>query len=500
VNLRVDALSVFLLAFGAAASSSPAASFSLSVDLSSRIRPATHCASGALYGITEALPADVTAMIAPLKPNVYVQPALSGSGHQQGVAAAAVPVAKRIASTTGKVQIRLADLLPGWPYSWPGQSAYLAQVKALVQTKLASGLANFDGYEIWNEPDGTWQAANGDFYTVCWKPTYDLIRSLDPKAKIVGPSYSYYNNGSMKTFLQACKAGNALPDVISWHQWGSGGFVGAFSSYRALETSLGISPRAVSINEYSSGTHTYEGAPGVSVPFIAKFERKGVESAMISWWFTNLPGRLGSLLTSGNAKGGGWHLYRWYGDMTGSMVKTTPPNDASEGVDAFAAIDSTQGHASIVLGGNSVGTVNVAVSGIPAWFGSSVTVKLESVAWTDKDTPVSGTAVVSTTRYAVVNGAVTVPVEVTSQFSAYRLYVTPTAAVGISGARVREGQPASYRVYDLQGRFVREVAVPANGSLQETLTRTVGHPGIYFAESSRDGSVARSTARITSPF
>lgn len=457
-----------------------AAQFNLAVDLSTTIRPATHCASGSLYGITEALPANVADHIAPLKPNVFVQPALSGSGHQQGVAAAAVPVAKKIASTTGKVQIRLADVLPGWPYNWPGQASFLASVKTVIQAKLASGLTNFDGYEIWNEPNDTWKSANGDFYTTCWKPTYDLIRSMDPKAKIIGPSYSYYNDNNMKAFLQSCKNGNALPDVVSWHQWGSGGFIGSFETYRNLEKTLGITPRAISINEYSSSTHTYEGSPGVSVPFIAKFERKQVESAMISWWFTGLPGRLGSLLTSKNEKGGGWWLYKWYGDMTGNMVSVTPPNDKSEGVDGFASVDQDQKYASIILGGNSIGTVNVTIKGFPAFFGSSVNVKYEYVTWTDKDSPVSGTTLVSTTKYDIVNGSITVPVNNTNQFHAYRLLVTPAASVGISRADAEAPGQESFRIYDHQGRN-HGTATFVDGRPLRPTSGSPLQPGVYIA-------------------
>lgn len=58
---------------------------------------------------------------------------------------------------------------------------------------------------------------------------------------------------------------------------------------------------------------------------LAKFERYGVESEMISWWFTNLPGRLGSLLTANNQKSGGWYFYKWYGDMADYMAKVSHP-------------------------------------------------------------------------------------------------------------------------------------------------------------------------------
>jgi hypothetical protein len=398
------------------------ATYTLSVNLSSTIRPVTHCASGSLYGITESLPADITGLLSPLNPNVFTQPALSGTGRQQPIGAA-MPVAARIVNTTGKVMIRLADVCPGWPYKWPGQSTWISTCTSVINSKKTSGRTNYDGYEIWNEPNDTWKT--GDFNTTCWKPTYDLIRSLDPQAKIIGPSYSYYNSASIRTFLTFCKNNNCLPDVICWHQWGSAGFIGSVDDYRALETSLGISPRKISINEYSSATHTYEGCPGVSVPFIAKFERKQVESACISWWFTALPGRLGSLLTSNNQKGGGWWLYKWYGDMTGNMVSVTPPNDKSEGIDGFACLDLTANYASICLGGNNTGTVNVVISGIPAAFGTSVDAKVEYVSWTNKDTPVASTTAVSTITYNVSNGTITVPVNVTSQFYAYRVYITP---------------------------------------------------------------------------
>ena len=467
-----------------------AASASLSVSLSDSIRPVTHCASGSLYGITETLPSDVAGMIAPLRPHAFNQPAMAGSGRQQPIGGA-IKVSERIAATTGKVQLRLADVYPGWPYKWVSSADFKTQITNVINARKASGRDNYDGYEIWNEPDGTWQSANGDFYANCWKPAYDLIRSLDPQAKIIGPSYSYYNNNSMKSFLTSCKNGNALPDVVSWHQWGSDGFAGNVQTYRALETSLGISPRGLSINEYSSGTHTLEGCPGVSVPFIAKFERHGVESAMISWWFTGLPGRLGSLLTSTNQKGGGWHLYKWYGDMDGYMAKTVPPNDKSDGVDAFAAVDKAQRCASIVLGGNSVGTVNVAVSGIPAWMGSSVNVKVEQVTWSNKDTPVDGPTTVSTTKYDVVNGSFSVPVNVVSAFYAYRVYVTPT-----NTGLAREGgssAPGSdlYRLRDLRGRDLGTLGLREGESLESALARAVSRPGVYLALPAAQGAARR---------
>jgi len=402
----------------------PNQNLTLSVDLSNVIRPVTHCASGALYGITETLPGDVASLVAPLNPDVYVQPARAGSGHQQPFGAA-IPVSARLNSTTGQVMIRLADLCPGWPYQWPGESSWISQVTSVINDKKTSDRNNYYGYEIWNERHGTWQASNGDFYTLCWKPTYDLIRLQDSSAKIIGPSDSYYSRSRISEFLTYCKNNNCLPDIICWHELqGSANVSIHINDYRSLEKSLGISPLPISINEYCDSNHENEGCPGTSAPFIAKFERNKISSASISWWFTNLPGRLGSLLTAGNEKGGGWWFYKWYGDMTGNMVSVIPTNENSTGIDGFACLDSSAEYASICFGGNNTGMMDVVIDGIPSTFGDSVYAKVEYVPWSDKDAAVSGTETVSTTNYAVSNGTITVPVDVTNPLYGYRVFVT----------------------------------------------------------------------------
>jgi len=406
------------------------AQMTLKVNLSDKMRPVTHCASGSLYGMTETLPLDIDNLVAPLKPHMFCQPPRGGNDNQHPYGSAIV-VSERLESTTGVVQITLADVLKGWPYNWPGKDKWLALVKSVIEDKIASGRDNYHSYTIWNERHGTWRSTNGDFYTECWVPTYNLIRSMDPSAIIVGPGDAYYSNSRISEFLTYCKNNNCMPDMLSWHQWGSGGFPSAYNNYRQLEKSLNISPLPLCINEYSSKTSDpYEGCPGYSVPFIAKFERYGVESACISWWHTQYPGRLGSLLTPSNEKGGGWYLYKWYGDMSGDMVGITPPDDYSDGIDGFGCIDEKQYFASICIGGNNTGTVNVDITGIPATFGSEVNVELDYVTWKDKDTPVSGTNSISKKVYNVSNRSISVPVNVTSNLYAYRVHITPVKIVG----------------------------------------------------------------------
>lgn len=278
---------------------------SITVDCASVLRTATHCANGSLYGVTDTKPADVNGLIAPLHPAVFRNPARGGSGNQHPYGAA-IPTAQRLAATGATVSVDLADMLPSWPYAWPGMSSWLSQVNSFMTDMKASGLANWYGIEPWNEPDGTWTSSNGDFNSTLWKQTYSAIRSSDPSSKVVGPCYSYYSHNTMSTFLNYCKSNDCLPDINCWHELGGPGSVGSnIRDYRSLETSLGVGPLPISINEYCDSDHNLEGQPGSLGAFIGKFERYKVDSAMISWWFTASPGRLGSLLASDTAKGAG---------------------------------------------------------------------------------------------------------------------------------------------------------------------------------------------------
>ncbi len=396
----------------------------LEVDLTDSIKPVTHCASGSLYGITETLPKDISALVAPLNPHVFCLPPEGKDGNQHNFGDGYL-VAERLKGTTGKVQISLADLLPYWPYQWPGQSKWLAQVEAVLKKHKASGLNNIDSYVIWNEPNETWQDANGDFNKDLWKPTYDLIRKYFPNIKIVGPATSFYSRDRFKKFLTFCKENKCMPDQVCWHQWGSENFAGAAEDYRDLMKELGLPNLPLCINEYSSScdwdNRKYEGCPGYSVPFIAKFERNNVASATISWWFTGLPGRLGSLLTEDNEPGGGWWLYKWYGEMTGYMARVTPPNDKSDGLDGFASVNRKHNYASIIVGGNYEGNAEVHLTKIPHFLNGKFKVVVERVTWKDKDLAVKSTDLVSEEIIEINGTTLTLPIKIESPLYAYRI-------------------------------------------------------------------------------
>lgn len=203
----------------------------------------------------------------------------------------------------------------------------------MVRATLASGADNIYGYEIWNEPQWTWNPSWGDFNEM-WARTYRLIRTLDPDTPIIGPSHDRDFEGGMRSFLRSAIASGTVPDIISWHELSPAEGLDVeehVALYREIERELGVGPRPISINEY--GAPRDAGVPGWLARFVARLERSKVDTANLAFW--HKPGRLADLLVpvgggSGPARTaeptGNFWLFKWYGDMTESMVETTPPS------------------------------------------------------------------------------------------------------------------------------------------------------------------------------
>jgi len=410
-----------------------AAATKLTVDLGTTNGPVTHAASGSLYGVTEKLPADVMALIAPLHPRMFNNPA---ADEQQPVGDAIV-VAGRLAPTGALVTIRLADWFKGF-YTFTTMADWFDKLGQTVSRKKAANLTNIYAYEIWNEPNGTYSGNNPLSFNEFWRQTFVKLRELDPDVKITGPSLSYYDEATLKSFLSFCKTNACLPDIVGWHELGGGDLTGTLQRYRALEKQLDLGPLPISINEYSGGGHIdVEGQPGASAPLIAKFERFGVDSACISFWDVPHPGRLGSLLATNTDPNGGWWFYKWYGDMTGQMVSTTPPTPASAtALDGFANLDATSGTASVLFGGVNDGSIQITVKGFKAapYFGNTVHAVVEHTPFVNRTTVVKATDTVSTADLPIADDQITVSVANTNAKDGYRLkLISLTGGAGAAG-------------------------------------------------------------------
>jgi hypothetical protein len=420
---------------------SPAlADSTLTVDLSSVVRPATHVGNGSLYGVTEKLPADVMALIAPLHPNMFTNPAANVQQPQGD----AIVVAGRVKPLGARVTIRLADWFPGW-YSFTNMNDWLDKMRQTVSRKKAANLTNVYAYEIWNEPNGTWKSDKPMAFNEFWRQSFVKLRELDPDVKITGPSLAGYNGSFMQDFLSFCKTNNCLPDIIGWHE--SESISNNVQAYRMLEKQLGVGPLPITINEYSgSGQLKDEGRPGSAAPLIAQLERSGVETACITYWDVPHPGRLGSLLATDTQTNGGWFFYKWYGEMTGNMVATSsslPVN--GKNMDGVASLDPSAGNAFVILGGINDGNIRIVVKAFKAaaFLGTKVHAVVEHTPFVNLSTVVSKTDTLSTADVALQNDQITIAISNAKANDGYRLSLSPsggvTAGAGGAGGETANG-------------------------------------------------------------
>ncbi|MEV7738174.1 RICIN domain-containing protein [Streptomyces sp. NPDC088921] len=402
----------------------PTSATTLVVNANQTLRPVTHVATGSLYGLADGTtPTD--SVVQALKPNTFVQMAPGGSQLPNGEpkpAGDALVVAPKAARAGAKVVVRMPDWYPNFPYKWVSWADWLSAVDKQVASVQSSGATNISAYELWNEPDWTWDTTNAGAFNAGWARTFKEVRAKDATAPIQGPSYSAWNQSWMSSFLTDAKASGTVPDVIAWHELnGSKDIAAHVSAYRSLESSLGISPRPISIEEY--GTPAEMGNSGALIGYAAKFERTGVRDAELAFW--NHYGTLGDTLTdTGGSPNGSYWTYKWYGDMSGNMLVTTPP--AQTGIDGIASRNSAGNQISVVAGG-CTGSCAVTVNGLSSLsaFGSTVHVKVEYSPGTGRTTASPGPITVSDADYTVSGGSVTVPVTMNAT-DGYHVVVTPS--------------------------------------------------------------------------
>ena len=405
----------------------------LVVDASQPYRTVTHVASGALYGLdTASVPAD--SLVEPLHPNTFVQMAPGGQQLPNGETTPggdALVVAPEAARAGAKVVVRMPDWYPNFPYKWVSWSNWLSAVDTQVKAVVAAGDSNISAFELWNEPDWTWDTTDAGPFDAGWARTFDEVRADDPGAVIQGPSTSTFNASWMTTFLTDAKASGTLPDIISWHELNGAGSIPAdVASVESIEASLGIGARPIAIEEY--GESSQVGIPGDLVGYIANFERSGVNNAELAFW--NHYGTLGDTLTdTGGSPNAAYWLYRWYGQMSGNMVTVVPPGSDGVGLDGAASVSSAGNQVSVIFGGGS-GSTAVTVNGLGSAFGSTAHVVLEQTVSAGRTTAVAGPQIISAGNYAISSGSITVPVTSMSAANGYHLLVTPGTTAALSGS------------------------------------------------------------------
>lgn len=415
-----------------------AADNQLVVDASVPLRPVTYVGAGGLYAIaTDTDPAP--GLLTPLRLKQHTQPA---PGAAQLGSTATEPSGDILKVSGAMIRdgaqgyARMPDVYNGFPYRWESWQDWEQKIDTMVKARVdATNTTNINGWELWNEPDGTWDTTNAGPYLDGWTRTYNRVKMQDTTTPIVGPSYSRYYPDRMREFMARAKADNTLPDIVSWHELEDGTWNlidEHVSDYRAIERELGISPRPISINEYGSPSQV--DTPSVAAHYIAQFERTGVKDAERAYWYES--GTVGGLVWNNKPTGSYW-LYKWYGEMAGNMLSVTPSGD----LDGFASYDSTRKIVNVAFGG-TFGNNSVQVKGL-SQFGASAQVTLKYTPRSGRQSNVDAPTTLSSTTMPIVNGSITVPVNNLDYLGAYQLLVTPAAGPVSSYQQTYEAENAT---------------------------------------------------------
>jgi len=433
--LTAGLLSVALLV---PATPAAAAGDTLVVDASQSIRPVTHVGAGGLYAVATASD-PAPGLLTPLRLKQHTQPT---PGVQQLGNGATTPTGDVLKTAAQYVPdgaqsyARMPDVYPDFPYRWVSWADWLQKVDTMVKARAdAQQVTNVNGWELWNEPDWTWDTAKAGPFNDAWTRTFRQVKTQDTITPIVGPSYSVYAPDLMRAFLTQAKRDGTLPDVVSWHELEDGRYNDVdehVAHYRALERELGISPRPISINEYASPSQV--DVPSVAVHYISQFERLGINDAERAYWYES--GTVGGLVWNNQPTGSYW-LYKWYGEMAGNMLAVTPSGD----LDGFASYDSTRKVVNVAFGG-VFGDNAVTVKGL-APLGSQVTATLKYTPSAGRKTAVAAPTTISTTTVPVVDGQITVPVRDQDHLGAYQLVVTPASGPTSSWQQTYEAENAT---------------------------------------------------------
>jgi len=129
--------------------------------------------------------------------------------------------------------VRMPDWYPNFPYQWVSWSNWLSAVDTQVASVKSSGASNISAWELWNEPDWTWNTSAAGSFDSGWATTFKEVRSKDSSRPIQGPSISHWDQAWMKTFLTDAKAGGTL--LAGLDPTGIGGTVAGFGDQRELE-------------------------------------------------------------------------------------------------------------------------------------------------------------------------------------------------------------------------------------------------------------------------
>ncbi len=396
----------------------------LTVDLNNEIRDVSYCTSGMLYGtVGEGSPSNIAYSPLKLEATEFGSKSMS-----QGI------LDSMAQNGVQKFQFILCNALGGWPYNWTNWDDWYDLIDEQVNMVLDSGYKDKMIYVPWNEADWTWDPdETGVSWNEGWHRMYDRIRALDSTTPIAGPAWAYYDGPTFTSFLSYCIDNSCVPDIFIWHQVRDTTFFDWFhadiADFRTRVSNLSLSDIPVFINEY--GSEKDMGQPGSLVGFISRLERDQVWGAQLGSFTPmndsyDLYDLCGDRLAGPNTPNGAWWLYKWYADMTGKILYTTPPSQYAAGLEGCASVDNNTKKVQVIFGGNTGNTtINVTNFDSRNFFDSTVHVRILRAHYTGNLGPLYEPEFVLEDDYAVTNNQINVTISNTNARDAYQMIITP---------------------------------------------------------------------------
>lgn len=222
------------------------------------------------------------------------------------------------------------DMYDTWYYQFDSLELYNERVKKTVTEMENSEYKDKLVYCIYNEMDnGQWfgdhwvEENRYKFYEV-WKSTYQVVKNINPDAKIAGPGHCGYNYDWNKEFLTYCKENKCMPDMFVWHELaGEPNYSIYWMEYRFNEFNkmcdeLGVERLPICISEY--GLMQTNGIPGESVKWISRLEASDVYGCVAYWRLAN---NLAETVADDVTPNSNYWVYKFYADMKGKELDVT---------------------------------------------------------------------------------------------------------------------------------------------------------------------------------
>jgi len=222
------------------------------------------------------------------------------------------------------------DMYDTWYYQLDSLELYNERVRKTVTEMENSEYKDKLVYCIYNEMDNGewfgnhWEEANRYKFYDAWLSTYNVVKEINPDAKIAGPGHCGYNYDWNKEFLTYCQKNNCLPDMFVWHELaGEPNYSIYWMEYRFNEFNemcdeLGIERMPICISEY--GLMQTNGIPGESVKWISRLEADDIYGCVAYWRLAN---NLAETVADDVTPNSNYWVYKFYADMRGKELEVT---------------------------------------------------------------------------------------------------------------------------------------------------------------------------------